>query len=197
MITTPVLDTVFDYALFTVHMYVPDPKDRALLGSEYSLPKLCYEMRGRAGKYYNLVTDECTAVSAHYINVSKYANVIDEISIRAVDDTKSACTNIRIAVSRCTTFVNDNPLTQLNYSMNGISIRRMVNNATGQGHVLVSVPNCYNLRLVMRIDCQIKILSNFDGTTFIARMIRFQVERGLNCGHRDAHGLLGTVLMEA
>ena len=189
---TTVNDTVIADPLFTVPIYVPDPADRALLGSDQNRPILCYEVHGRADKFYNLVTDECTSVNAHYIGISKHHNIIDEVSIRAVDNTSSACTNIRIDLAGCRTFVNDIPMSM--YNMNGISMRRMFSNATGRGRVRVSVPNCKDLRLVMRINCQVQMLYNPNGTTFISRMLRYEVMRGLNSGHSDAHGLLGTII---
>ena len=188
---TLVNDTVIGDPLYTVPIYVPDANDRALLSSDQTQPKLCYEVHGRANKYYNLVTDECTSVNAHYVAASDELNVIDEIAIRAVDDTGSTCKNIRIELNGCKTFIDDIELTQPMYSMNGIYIRRMVKSISGLGRVRVSVPNCNDQRLVMRIDCQKRELYSSNGTTFTAKMIRYEVMRGLNDGHKDAHGLLG------
>lgn len=123
------------------------------------------------------------SVNAHYISITKDLNVIDEISIRAVDDTMSACTNIRIALAGCTTFVNGISLSS--YSMNGTSIRH------SQKSVRVSMPNCDDLRLVMHINCRERLLYNPNGTTSTIKMLHFNVTRGLNLGHRNVYGLLG------
>ena len=73
------------------------------------------------------------------------------------------------------------------YSMNGVSVQRYCN------RVRISVPNCQDLTLVMWVICENQMLEDPDdpGVTLIGDMIKFVVMRGLNFGHRQAHGLLG------
>ncbi|ORU93487.1 MAG: hypothetical protein A6F71_08955 [Cycloclasticus sp. symbiont of Poecilosclerida sp. M] len=148
---------------------------------------LCYEIHGEPGAWFNLVTDECTTVNAQYVSLSESLNVIDEIGVRAVND-DDECVNIRVNVDQCSAEVNDVALSlNQRYSSAGISVRRYNN------RVRISVPNCNELTLVMWVICETRTLENPDdpGTDLTGDMIKFVVMRGLNFGHREAHGLLG------
>lgn len=156
---------------------MPDPNVTALLGP--CKPKLCFEIHGHPDKYYNLISDECTSVNAHYIPIGEF---LDEIGIRAVDN-NGLCKNILVQLNGCSVSVNGVGVDRF-YSENGISISRRAS----IGRIRVNVPNCNDLTLMMRIDCQERVMPGSNGTV---RMIRFEVLRGLNFGHRDSHGLLG------
>ena len=99
-------------------------------------------------------------------------NVLDEIGVRAVDRS-DRCVDIRVQVDGCHVDVNDQPTIQ--YNRFGIRIR------TSAGQVRVSVPNCQDTNVVMRVFCD-----NVDGVN----MIRFVVTRGLNL-RETAHGFIG------
>lgn len=170
-------DTVIGDPLYTVPINVPDPNVTALLGP--CQPKLCFEVHGHPDKYYNLVSDECTSVSAHYIPVGEF---LDEVSIRTVDN-NGFCKNILVRLDGCSASV-DGMTVERSYSENGISISRRAS----IGRIRVNVPNCNDLTLIMRIDCQEREMQGSNGTV---KMLRFEVLRGLNFGHRDSHGLLG------
>ena len=152
---------------------------------------LCYEIHGESGSWFNLVTDECATVNAQYVSLSESLNVIDEVGVRAVNS-ENECVNIRVNVDECSAEVNDVAL-DLNqrYSSAGISVRRYSN------RVRISVPNCNELTLVMWVICETRTLDNPDdpGTELTGDMIKFVVMRGLNFGHRAAHGLLGELLV--
>lgn len=148
-----------------------------------NLPRLslCYEIHGKSGQWFNLVTDECATVNAHYFGLSPSLNIIDEIGVRAVD-VNNMCVNIRVNVSGCTAEVNGVPLNLMQrYSAGGINVRRFNN------RVRISVPNCNELTLVMWTVCEMRTIVEIP-----TKMIKFVVMRGLNFGHRAAHGLLGT-----
>ena len=54
--------------------------------TENEVVNLCYEIHGRAGEYFNLVSDSCVSVNAHYRKAHQLLgyNIIDEIAVRAV-----------------------------------------------------------------------------------------------------------------
>ena len=153
---------------------------------------LCYEIHGQPDQWFNLVTDECATVNAQYFSLSRRLNFIDEIGVRAMDD-NNRCVNIRVNVGGCTAEVNGVSLDLMErFSQNGISVRRYNN------RVRISVPNCNELTLVMWAICEMRTVDNPDvpGERLASRMIKYVVMRGLNFGHRVAHGLLGNLGME-
>ena len=188
-IGTQVNDTVIGDPLFTVPLFVNESLLESLGLEKVSL---CYEVHGESEQWFNLVTDACATVNARYVGLTESLNVIDEIGVRAVND-DNECVNIRVDINGCSAEVNDVAL-NLNqrYSSAGISVRRYNN------RVRISVPNCNELTLVMWVFCETRTLDNPDvpGTTLTADMIKFVVMRGLNFGHRAAHGLLGELVEE-
>lgn len=146
---------------------------------------LCYEIHGTGGKYYNLITDECISVNAHYCALSSLFNGIDEIAIRAVDN-DGVCRDIWVTLPNCTTLV-DNVTVDESYAGRGIHITTLAS----QVHVVV--PNCKGFSLSMWVVC--KECANEDANLgrdqFRDEVITFIVTRRLDFGHRKAHGLLG------
>ena len=69
--------------LMIVPIRVSQKQLEVLLTDQISL---CYEIHGVADKYFNLVTDECISVNAHYAAVSSSLNVVNQIGMRAVGD---------------------------------------------------------------------------------------------------------------
>ena len=150
---------------------------------------LCYEIHGQPAKWFSLVTDECASVNAHYSALTQHLTVINKIGVRAVDN-NDQCVNIKVDVDQCKTSVNNVYLTQMErYSFGGINIRRYRNRAR------ISVPNCADVTLVMWVICEEQILMDhyYPGGSIKAHIIKFVVMRGLNFGHREAHGFLGRV----
>jgi hypothetical protein len=177
-------DTIVGDPLFTVPILVPEQQLAALNLTKVSL---CYEIHGSSDQWFNLVTDECATVNAQYVALTESLNIIDEVGVRAVDNADQ-CVNIRVNVNQCTADVNGVPLGLMErYSMNGINVKRYNN------RVRISVPNCNELTLVMWVICEMHVIDNPDdpGNELPANMIKFVVMRGLNFGHRAAHGLLG------
>ena len=145
---------------------------------------LCFKVDGRADQWFNLVTDECTTVNAHYGELNQDLNAIDKIGMRVVDSA-GQCVNIRVDVDQCMTEVNGAQL-EGRYSANTVSVRRYRN------RVRISVPNCNDLTLVMWVFCETRTLDDpYGGSEVTGDMIKFVVMRGLNFGNRVAHGLLG------
>ena len=178
-------DTVIGDPLFTVPILVPEEHLRALNLSRLTM---CYEIHGRSNQWFNLVTDECTSINARYTALNEDLNIIDEIGVRAVDE-MNQCVNISVAAEQCATEINGSPLMTMRYSRNGISVRRYSN------RVRIAVPNCNEQTLIMWVICQNRTLDDLflSGLAVGGSMIKFVVTRGLNVGHRPAHGLLGKV----
>ena len=171
-------DTLIGDPLLTVPIHAPN--------SPYGNISLCYELHGADNEYFNLVTSECVSVNAHYWRVTEYFNVVDKIAIRTVDNSNE-CRNIAIYLEgNCSVYIDGMPLVGLLYSSAGVSVRRYWN------HVKVSVPNCDELTLVMWVFCDTNTLEHpFGGSDVVADMINLVVMRGLDFGHRNAHGLIG------
>ena len=147
---------------------------------------LCYEFHGQAGELFNIVNDFCTLVNAHYTQPvpGLDINVIDEISIRAVDSA-GECRNISMSLDGCSVTIDGTSVDR--YERNDINVRRY----TDQARVRVSVPNCERMMLVMWMICDTGPLRNPDtGADIPLNMIKFVIARGISISQR-AHGLLG------
>lgn len=149
---------------------------------------LCYEVHGTKNKWFNLISDKCASVNAHYTGLGPWLNVIDKIAVRAIDG-RQQCVNISVSIeNNCSAVVNGEELTR--YLSGGVSVRAYNN------RVRISVPNCNDLTLVMWVKCQLQDFRTFDDLlgTVTRRNIKFVVTRGLNYGNRLAHGLIGTAI---
>ena len=172
----------------TVPILVSDSVLQKLNATRLSL---CYEIHGRRDAFFNLVTDECATVNAHYHDLTNYLNVIDQVGVRAVDN-NGLCRNIQVDVDSCSASIDGTQLLAgSRYNQGGISVRRYSN------RVRISVPNCNELSLVMWVICETRTLEDpFGDGQVTGDMIKFVVMRGLNFGHRMAHGLLGKYTAE-
>lgn len=148
-------------------------------------PALCFEIHGERDQYFNLVSDNCVSVNAHYVAMNENFNVMDEIGIRAVDQ-DLVCHNIAVHVDTCSATVDGQKLSG-NYRSAGIFIRNEYSN-----RVRVSVPNCNTSHLVMYIICQqnLTVKDPWGGPDFKASMLKFVIARGINL-NENSHGWLG------
>lgn len=48
---------------------------------------LCYEIHGDSDNYYNLISDTCLSVNAHFTAINSVRNAMSKIGIRAVSET--------------------------------------------------------------------------------------------------------------
>ena len=97
-------DTVVGDPLLTV----PIPNIHELgIGIDNDL--LCFEIHGERDSYFNLVTDECVSVNAHYCAATDYLNWIDSVSVRAVDN-PGQCKNF-VNLQECSASVDNVTLT--------------------------------------------------------------------------------------
>lgn len=150
---------------------------------------LCYEIHGSPNTVFNLVTDECTIVNAHYYQPHPGIgiHVINTIAVRAIDDA-GACQNIQADLSGCSASVNG-IMVNTTYQSAGISVRRY------PGRVRIAVPNCASTQLVMWVFCRSGTLRNpTSGEDMATDMIRFVIARGLSLTE-ESHGLIGQYCM--
>ena len=180
-------DTVTGDPLMTVPIYT----DRSGVDISSDTESLCYEVHGEAGAYFNLISDECTSVSACYEavvtpNVGINLNVMTQIGVRATGT--SRCWNIRVDLDNCTTTVDSAALPLVETNFDGITVRTYPSSS----RVRISVPNCADTMLVMWVFCKTGRVRDPDttGVYYDIRFIRFVVMRGLNL-NEQSHGLIG------
>ena len=76
-------DTVFGNPVFTV--LILNTTDGYHRSSAVVFP-MCYEVHGQSDSYFNLISDCCTSVNAHYVAAESYfGNVIKVIGVVATD----------------------------------------------------------------------------------------------------------------
>lgn len=160
-------DTISGDPLFTVPV---------LGGSE-----LCYDIRGEAGIFLNLVSDKCTSVNADYepMDVAENGNIIRAVGIRAVGSDRN-CHNIEV---RMVPSDGDNSVTSFidGTEISGILERDGIRLRAYSDRVRISVPNCEFIDLIMWV-----ITEEENGQD----MLRLQISRGYNLAP-TSHGLIG------
>lgn len=181
-------DTISGDPVLTVPIFVSEEQLQNIPAEQLSL---CYEVHGEGDKWFNLVSDECTSVNALYVGLSERLNIIDDITVKTVDN-QQQCINISVSIENgCRAVVGGANLSR--YSFGGVSVRTYTN------RIRISVPNCNDLTLVMWVLCgeqNFQVVDDLGDTTSVRRnAIKFVVMRGLNYGNRLAHGLLGNVLV--
>ncbi len=180
----------------TVPLFVENKSAIMPLLGENDIVHLCFEVHGQKDAYFNLVSDDCVSVNAHYEQIApgEDINIVDDISIRAVASDNS-CHNIEVLLDQCTASVDGVVINDM-YSMNDIVVRKY------PSRVRIAVPNCGPTKgLVMWVICQTQTFwstsrTNDDGTefTFQGEAIRFVVARGLNL-RVASHGILGELFL--
>ena len=168
-------------------MTVPIHTDSDVMEGDV-ITSLCYEVHGKAGKFFNLVSDSCVSVNSHYsralLNPNIDLNIVDAIGVQAVSN-NGTCVNIRVGLDGCEVTVNDAAIRGRMYRSDGITIRVYPN------RVRISVPNCEDTDLVMWVFCtsgRTEDPTNWEYFDF--DFIRFVVMRGLNL-NEESHGLIG------
>ena len=166
-------DTVIGDPLYAAPVYSED-------GKKYNL---CYEVYGRTNSTFNLVSDTCVSVNAHYGPMRNHTegNIINSIGVRAKGLADNSCHNIRVDLTGCSATVQTSsgesysPASMESFEQDGISVRKYPR------RVRISTPNCENVMLVMWVICETR--DNED-------MIKFVIARGVNF-RASSHGLLG------
>ena len=167
--------------LYTVPMRTHNSTD------EFFKFPLCYEVHGKADRYFNLVSDDCTSVNAYYAAAEKVCggNVIRQIGVVAEDSGKQ-CHRIQVDVSddgECETQFDDRSISS-RYNNSKIVV------IPGTKYVYIKVPNCQDQDLIMWVRCQKPTIHCPRTEPFEQPMIKFVVSRGLE-RRAQAHGLIG------
>ena len=179
-------DTLTGDPLMTVPIHTnPDAQP----GDEYT--SLCYEVHGEADKVFNLISDECTTVNAHYAKAPIASpnidlNVVDAIGVVALSLSGSECVNILIELDTCQATVNNTDVHGV-YQGDGIRVREYTN------RVRIAVPNCARAGtdLVMWAFClNGRTEDPVTWESYNFTFIRLTVMRGLNF-QEQSHGLVG------
>ena len=165
-----------------------DPLITVPISTTSDASTLCYEVHGEADRFFNLISDNCVAVNAHYAragtnNPNITLNVIDSVGVRAVSSDES-CVNIQVDLEGCSATVDDVSV-NMPYRANSISVRRYNN------RVRIAVPNCRETDLVMWVFCTSGSTEDpFTWVYYNFDFLRFVVTRGINLDE-SSHGLIG------
>jgi len=116
--------------------------------SELGLPgntlSLCYQIHGRAGKYFNLLSDKCVSVNAHVIQPHSDidSNVMDQIGVHATGNNGS-CYNITMDHHDCSVHINGQQLLgNTDFQGEDIVIKQYTASIGQSQSVQILVPNC-------------------------------------------------------
>lgn len=171
-------DTIPGESLMTVPLIVVN-QDQLRLPETY----LCFQVHGAAFQYFNLISDHCLSVNAHYKAANRYMNIIDSITVRAVNNAGS-CVNIEINAPTCNPLIDGTEYHQ-SYTLHGIAVRLRSHGTR------VSVPNCGSGRVVMQMTCQNYWITNpVTGQRKHMDVIKLVVTHGASL-QATSHGLLG------
>ena len=174
-------DTVFGNTVFTV--LILNTTDGYHRSSAVVFP-MCYEVHGQSDSYFNLISDCCTSVNAHYVAAESYfGNVIKVIGVVATDRGNETH-YIKVEVNGsgfCEAQVDGQALVNNGTEIRGVSVHHESKLVT------ISVPNCSSPkeRLVMWVYCQVLWLHISPQT-----MIKYIINRRLQ-QRPTAHGLIG------
>ena len=160
-----------------------DPMFTVPLSGHINMPSLCYEVYGMADKYFNILSDQCVSVNAHYSEVKKVGHgatrplhIIDEIAIRAVDNITSQCIDVVIELNnhQCLVSVNGALLRHGHFSKGDMHISYSLTRA------VVSISNCENGKIVFAVQYK-RLPTNF---------LELEIENGQGIT-LSSHGLVG------
>ena len=143
---------------------------------------MCYEVQGQSDTFFNLISDNCVSVNAHYVAAEEPGeNVIKAIGVVGTDRANT-CHYVNVSVTEngtCEAMVDGEELFNNSSDMTGIVVKHR------NELVRIDVPNCGSEHLVMWVHCQKLLVRTMPQT-----MIKFTINRGL-CQRPSAHGLIG------
>ena len=161
-------------------------------GSKHNL-ELCYEIYGTTNKYFNLVSDRCLSVNAHYTNSEKInhsgrpLHFIDQVSIMAMNNIGHCITTVvEIERNQCLVTVNGAVLRFIDndkFEASGVEVTLSLSN-----RVLISVPNCGEEKVLMILSCKLSGLHS--------GFVEFQIQDGQEI-QPSAHGLIGKICLSS
>ena len=165
---------------------VADPQFSVSLPGN-SAKAVCFEVHGTSRKYFNLISDSCTSINAHFTSMPDptMGNRMSNIGIHTVlreepvvlgegvgFAAESDCVDIRFDLQGCAASVGGQALKVMG-SIGDVRYRKY----TSRNYWRVSMPNCGRERVVVYITCQ-------------KDMLRLDVGRGSHL-NATSHGLLG------
>ena len=143
---------------------------------------MCYHVAGQRNRYFNLISDNCVSVNAHF-GTDYGSNEIKAIGVVATDRSNT-CHYIQVEVNYagiCVAQVDGQALITNGTEIMGVSVHHE------RCLVRINVPNCSppKQQLVMWIYCQRALVNNSPQT-----MIKYIINRDLQ-QRPTAHGLIG------
>ena len=145
---------------------------------------MCFEVQGQSDTFFNLISDNCVSVNAHYVAAEEPGeNVIKAIGVVATDRANK-CHYVNVSVTEngtCETVVDGEELVNDSKGFHGLEVKHRIR------LVRIDAPNCgqRSHHLVMWVHCQKLMVRTMPQT-----MIKFTINRGL-CQRPSAHGLIG------
>ena len=164
---------------------IADPQFSVTMTSDPS-EALCYEVHGRVGGYFNLISDACLSVNTQFTPMPNPANgnrmscigihtVHSEEPVTLGGSLGSRCIDISIELQDCAAFINGAPVLEEVGSIGEVRYRK--HQYKGHPQWRVAVPNCEREVVIMRVTCQ-------------TDMLRLDVKRNPHT-NPSSHGLLG------
>ena len=168
-------------------MSVPLDISPSELGLNGSTLSLCYQVHGRAGKYFNLLSDKCVSVNAHVIQPHGDidSNVMDQIGVHAVGNNGS-CYNITVDRHDCSIHINGQQLSDnADFQEEDIVVKQYAASIGQLQSVQISVPNCDSGSIDMFISSTYYNIQNM-----ATEILQFGSTRGEALAE-PPHGLIG------
>ena len=168
-------------------MSVPLDIDPSLLGLTANTLSLCYQIHGKAEKYFNLLSDQCVSVNAHVIQPHSDidSNVMDQIGVRAIGNNGS-CYNIMMNHHDCSVHINGQQLSDnTDFQEEDIVVKQYATSIGQPQSVQISVPNCDSGSIDIFISCTYYNIQNM-----ATEILQFGSTRGEVLAE-PPHGLIG------
>lgn len=152
---------------------IADPQFTVSLPDD-SGSSLCYEVHGQSDHHFNLISDICLSVNALFTSASPRRNRMSRIGIRAVAKDGSGCLDIEINATCSAGMFSGGLAAEVGDGVviGGVYLTRRGNDWR------ISVPNCGEHNVVMRVRCREE------------QGLSLAVTRGENL-QPTSHGLLG------
>lgn len=165
---------------------IRDPMFSVPLSGPPNAPSLCYEVYGAPDKNFNIFSERCISINAHYISQrpvkpdSRPLHIIDSFGIKVLSSkTPLECTNIIIKLKGrdCLVLVNGKTLREGEYKRDSVHIM------VSKSEVFLSASNCEKGSIGFHFKSRTL-------TKQIAHFLEVQVEGGSGIT-TSAHGLVG------
>ena len=148
-------------------------------GMDPTTTSLCYQVHGKSGSYYNLISDDCIQVNVlnKRFKNSNDENFIKEIGILA-QDSEDNCVQIKLRANACSLVIGGTAFNE-SYNVNETIIIK-----SGKQSFEITLPNC---KITKGDDVKFEIACR---KTKGQKIIYFNVVQGGGI-KPGAHGLIG------